>query len=403
MHEQLNLQSLHNVEGAAPRSWTIDGRDAWIFAHPIPGSDWQLAIVMDRAEMTASLQRMLGSSTLMTVCLALLAASLLFWSISKTLRRLHDVRAAIEAAGDGDFSQRLSVDGSDELSTMAAAYNRFAQNIAHLVQQMRESSNSVETAAREIASGNLDLSDRTERQAHELALTVQSVEQLTHNIHRNADHAQRANALAHEAATMARKGGDVVQGVVGVMKEIDQSALRMSQIIGVIDAIAFQTNILALNAAVEAARAGEQGRGFSVVAAEVRQLAQRSATAAREIKQLIADSTQNVRNGSALVASAGSTMQDMVQSVHSVATLMAEISAATQAQSQDIAQINQAALHMESSTQQNTALVEQASAAASSLLDQAQLLARMVQVLHTESRAEMPPPLLSADETANVL
>ena len=385
IHNGLNQESLAQ-SASAQTIWNLNGRDAYVFAQTIPGTNWQLAVVMDRTEVSASLQSMLTTSSLIALVLTGLAAGLLYWSISKALQRLEAVRQAINAAGEGNFNQRLHVQGNDELSEMSRAYNRFADSIVNVLHRMRDSSNSVETAACEIAAGNQNLSERTEHQADSLAQTVVSIDQLTQNVQLNAEHASRANALAQDATEVARRGGAVVDGVVDVMQEINQASLRMADIIGVIDSIAFQTNILALNAAVEAARAGEQGRGFAVVASEVRSLAQRSATAASEIKHLIHNSVSKVSSGSALVKDAGATMQEIVQSVQSVATIMSEISHATHSQSMGIAQINQSVVDMEGSTQQNTALVEEAAAAAASLREQARLLAQMVNSFSLQER-----------------
>ena len=403
LHPDLTLPKLtQQSEDLEQHLWQLQGREGYVLTQAIAGTPWVLAVVMDHAEVTAPLQHMLTLSLLVAVAVCALATALLFWSIRQTLLRLDAVRQAIHAAGDGNFSQRLQVQGKDELSEMAHAYNRFADNIAQVLYRMRDSSHSVEVAASEIAAGNQNLSERTEQQADHLAQTVVSVDQLTNNVQLNAQNANRANSLAQTASAVAHKGGTVVHGVVGVMQEINQASLRMADIIGVIDSIAFQTNILALNAAVEAARAGEQGRGFAVVASEVRQLAQRSATAAHEIKQLIDNSVTKVSSGSALVQEAGQTMQEIVHSVQSVAAIMGEISHASQSQSQDIAHINQVVNNMESSTQQNTALVEEAAAAAASLREQARVLAQMVSGFTLqEAHAAALPPSFTAPASAS--
>ncbi|MGN1057031.1 MAG: methyl-accepting chemotaxis protein [Comamonas sp.] len=374
LHADLNIERLQN----AGRVWDLNGREGLLFSQAVPGTQWHLAVVMDREEARAALNAMAWTSVLSTLLACVVAAGLLLWAIRSALLRLADVRTAIAAAGDGNFSQRLAQEGNDELTDIARAYNRFADNIAQVLHRLRDTSGSVEVAASEIAAGNQNLSERTEHQAEALAQTVVSIDNLTQNVQRNAEHAGSANQLARSAYQVATKGGEVVAGVVDMMEDINQSSRKIADIIGVIDGIAFQTNILALNAAVEAARAGEQGRGFAVVAGEVRQLAQRSATAAREISGLINDSVSKVSTGSALVYQAGQTMQEIVDSVQRVSHIMEDISAATRAQSQEIAQINHAVVDMEGNTQQNTALVEEAAAAADSLRDQAVKLAHMV-------------------------
>jgi methyl-accepting chemotaxis protein len=253
-------------------------------------------------------------------------------------------------------------------------------SLVKIVGEVRTGTDTIATASGQIASGNLDLSSRTEQQASALEETASSMEELTGTVKQNADNARQANGLAVLASEVAVKGGTVVSQVVGTMSSINDSAKKIVDIIGVIDGIAFQTNILALNAAVEAARAGEQGRGFAVVASEVRSLAQRSAAAAKEIKTLIDDSVEKVDTGSKLVAQAGATMDEVVASVKRVTDIVGEISAASQEQSTGIEQVNQAITQMDDVTQQNAALVEEAAAASQSLQDQAANLAHVVSV-----------------------
>jgi methyl-accepting chemotaxis protein len=247
-----------------------------------------------------------------------------------------------------------------------------------MIGEIAETSQTLTTAAREIATGNTDLSQRTEEQAASLEETAASMEQLTNTVRQNAENAQQANKLASSASDVALKGGSVVAEVVQTMDGITHASRKIADIIGVIDEIAFQTNILALNAAVEAARAGDQGRGFAVVAAEVRNLAQRSANAAKEIKGLISDSVAKVESGSRLVDTAGKTMEEIVQSVKRVTDIMAEISAASQEQRGGIEQVNNAVTQMDKVTQQNAALVEEAAAAAKSMEDQTNSMSEMV-------------------------
>ncbi|MCD9034029.1 methyl-accepting chemotaxis protein, partial [Luteimonas sp. Y-2-2-4F] len=252
-------------------------------------------------------------------------------------------------------------------ATMRDDANRTAEQLTRIVGRIQAASGAIDTAAGEIASGNNDLSRRTEQQAASLEETAASMEELTSTVRQNAEHAQQANRLVIGAGDVATRGGQVVGQVVTTMREIEQASRRIAEIISVIDGIAFQTNILALNAAVEAARAGDQGRGFAVVAGEVRSLAQRAATAAKEIKTLIDDSVDKVGNGSTLAAQAGATMGEMVASVERVTGIMAEISAASQEQASGIEQVNRTIAQMDETTQQNAALVEEASAAARSM------------------------------------
>ena len=274
------------------------------------------------------------------------------------------------------------------LASMAA----MQQQLVRLIGQVRLACDSIATAATQIAQGNLDLSSRTEQQASALQQTAASMEQLGTTVRQNADHAQTATRLALGASTVAEQGGSVVGEVVQTMRAIDDSSRQIADIIGVIDGIAFQTNILALNAAVEAARAGEQGRGFAVVAGDVRSLAQRSADAAREIKALITASVQRVSQGTQLVDRAGATMDEIVASIQQVSSLMGQISTASQEQSSGVAQVGQAVTQMDQATQQNAALVEQSAAAAQSLRDQAEQLVQAVSVFRLETAAASARP-----------
>jgi methyl-accepting chemotaxis protein len=292
-----------------------------------------------------------------------------------------EAMAAATARANGEIE--LGAAARTKVTTpIARAYQDLLGRIAGTVSQVRESVESVTTASREIAQGNADLSSRTEQQASNLQQTAASMEQMTSSVKQNADAARQANQLASSASTVAAKGGAVVGQVVSTMDEISASSRKIADIIGVIDGIAFQTNILALNAAVEAARAGEQGRGFAVVASEVRNLAQRSAQAAREIKGLISTSVEKVENGSRLVNEAGTTMDEIVAQVKRVTDLIGEITSSTLEQSNGIGQVNQAVTQLDQMTQQNAALVEQSAAAAESLKDQAARLATAVAVFH---------------------
>ncbi len=288
-----------------------------------------------------------------------------------------DARDALLRVAEGDLRNDVVVPAGADASVMGAV-QKMQASMRHMVGQVRQSSDSIATASAEIASGNQDLSTRTEQAASNLQQTASSMEQLTGTVRQSADAARQANQLASSAAEVAQRGGSVVTQVVATMDDINASSRKIADIIGVIDGIAFQTNILALNAAVEAARAGEQGRGFAVVAGEVRSLAQRSAEAAKEIKALIGASVDKVDSGSRLVADAGSTMTEIVASVKRVTDIIGEITAASSEQSDGIGQVNTAVTQLDQMTQQNAALVEQSAAAAESLKQQAALLAHAV-------------------------
>lgn len=291
-----------------------------------------------------------------------------------------------EYIGSGDLTHEIRVDSSDEMGRLLSGLEQMRQSLARTVSVVRQSSESIASSSDEIATGNMDLSSRTEQQAASLEETASSMEELTSTVQQNADNARQANVLAVSASEVASRGGEVVGNVVHTMSSIKESSSKIVDIIGVIDGIAFQTNILALNAAVEAARAGEQGRGFAVVATEVRSLAQRSANAAKEIKELINDSVAKVEAGTKLVDDAGKTMDEIVVSIKSVADIMAEITAASAEQSDGISQVNLAITKMDETTQQNAALVEQAAAAASSMQDQARHLNREVSIFKVDGQ-----------------
>ncbi|MBN9355460.1 MULTISPECIES: methyl-accepting chemotaxis protein [Herbaspirillum] len=289
-----------------------------------------------------------------------------------------------------DLSRPVPVERMDEIGRTAAAFNKLLARIVDVVATTRTSTDSVTVAARQIAAGNADLSARTEQQAAALEESASSLEELTSVVLQNTQNARQANELAQSASHIASQGGDVVRQVVDTMNSINASSRKIVDIIAVIDGIAFQTNILALNAAVEAARAGEQGRGFAVVASEVRSLAQRSAAAAKEIKELIDDSVDKVGSGSKLVEQAGATMSDIVDSVQRVTQIVGNIADASEEQSAGITQVNQAISQMDQGTQQNAALVEEAAAAAQALQGQAEKLESVVAVFKLEGRAAMP-------------
>ncbi|AKJ30574.1 methyl-accepting chemotaxis protein [Caldimonas brevitalea] len=287
---------------------------------------------------------------------------------------------SLRRVAQGDLSCVAEDPGRDEVAQVLSAVRGMTQNLTEMVRRVSESSDAIARATQEIAGGNVDLSARTETQAAGLQQTAASLQQLTERVRVNAEHALNANSLAQSAANDAEMGGRLMTDVVGTMSSIESASTRVNDIVGVIDGIAFQTNILALNAAVEAARAGEHGRGFAVVAAEVRVLAQRSATAAKEIKALIAESGERVRDGAQLVAKAGSTMTGIVRGIKSVTEAVGSITSSSRQQAEGIAQVNSAVEQMDHSTQQNAALVEQSAAAAASLQTQADHLVRAVSV-----------------------
>ena len=311
------------------------------------------------------------------VAIGVVGALVITRSISVPLHGAVDVAKKVAA---GELTSQVLVEGRDETSELLQALKDMNESLAKTVGDVRAGTETITVASQEIASGNADLSSRTESQASSLEETASSMEELTSTVKQNADNARQANQLAVSASSVAVKGGSVVSQVVDTMGSIKESSRKIVDIIGVIDGIAFQTNILALNAAVEAARAGEQGRGFAVVASEVRNLAQRSAGAAKEIKSLIGDSVDKVDAGSKLVDEAGQTMDLIVTSIKQVADIMGEITAATQEQSTGIEEVNQAITQMDEMTQQNAALVEQAAAAAESMQEQAQKLAQAVSI-----------------------
>jgi len=295
------------------------------------------------------------------------------------------------------LSRRLESTSDDEVGKLAQAFNRFVGSLSGTIGQVRDSSAVIAGASEEIARGNMDLSSRTEAQASSIEETAAAMEELTATVRNNAEHANEANRLVSETAQSAEQGGAVVAEVVRTMGAITESSRKISEIIGVIDGIAFQTNILALNAAVEAARAGEQGRGFAVVAGEVRTLAQRSAAASKEIRQLILDSVAKVDAGSALADGAGQAMEAIVASVRRAEVLMRDIAASSQEQSLGISQVNQAIAQMDNATQQNAALVEEAAAAAAALQDQARELDAIVGTFKLAATGgAAPAPALSA-------
>ena len=331
-----------------------------------------------RESMAAS-STFISNLRLVLVALTLgLVLPLLWFTLRSVCEPLEQAVTVAGRIAQGDLSHSFQVDGQDEAAKLMRSLQDMQASLRSLVGQVRDAADSIQVASSEVATGNLDLSQRTEQAAGSLQLTASSVEQLHGAVIQSAESARQANQLASDASSVARRGGNVVAQVVATMNEINQSSRRIADIVGTIDGIAFQTNILALNAAVEAARAGEEGRGFAVVAGEVRQLAQRSAEAAREIKVLIGTSVDRVDGGARLVAEAGATMTEIMDSVHRVTEVIAQITLAAGEQSAGLGQVNSSVAELDRMTQQNAALVEQSAAAAESLKDQAARLAALV-------------------------
>jgi methyl-accepting chemotaxis protein len=381
-------------EGGANLEMTAAGRKDEAFAHLvgtlIPARERLLASIVELREYQETLLANLVESSqqdtrnvklvlvamIGTVSVALVCVG---WVLTAALkRRVAQASSAAQAIAAGDLSQTVVANGHDEFRPLFEQMTLMQQSLHQVVGQVRVSTDSISTASTEIATGNQNLSSRTEQTASNLQQAAASMGQLNDTVKQSAEAARQANQLAGSAAQVAARGGAVVSQVVSTMDEINQSSRRISDIIGVIDGIAFQTNILALNAAVEAARAGEQGRGFAVVASEVRSLAQRSAEAAKEIKSLIGTSVEKVDAGSQLVADAGKTMSEIVTSVQRVSDIIGEITASASEQSDGIGQVNSAVGQLDTMTQQNAALVEESAAAAESLRDQARRLAQVV-------------------------
>ena len=343
----------------------------------------------------AASQSLFGRTSKLTVTAIVLGMVLMVVSGVLIMRAIMDPLAQalghFDQMAAGNLAQHIQLGRHDEMGRLMRGLEKMQQQLAGTVRRVREGSSAIASASSEIAAGNLDLSARTEQQAASLEETAASLEELTSTVRQNADNARQANQLAVSASDVAQQGGQIVSQVVDTMGVINSSSSRIVDIIAVIDGIAFQTNILALNAAVEAARAGEQGRGFAVVAQEVRNLAQRSAAAAKEIKELIGESVSNVNAGAALVDKAGATMNEIVASVTRVTDIMGEIMAAGDEQSAGIDQINQAVAQMDQVTQQNAALVEEATAAAAAMQEQAGALDRVVGVFRVSAKGESMP------------
>jgi methyl-accepting chemotaxis protein len=392
-HDELGknyLGALEKFDSANPESYkVVDGLVKGMDRAPTKKIDEIVAFI--GAQSTALMASMQAqrlaterttSISLVTILLVtiVVGAAIMVWLVRSITKPLNEAVEIARTVASGDLSTHINVRGTDEIGMLLKSLKDMHDSLAEIVGKVRAGTEAIAQASKEIAEGNQDLSARTEEQASSLEETAASMEELTTTVRRNGENADQASVLASDASSVAVRGGEAVAQVIHTMGSINDSSKKIVDIIGVIDGIAFQTNILALNAAVEAARAGEQGRGFAVVASEVRNLAQRSAAAAKEIKGLIGDSVDRVEAGSRLVGQAGTTMNEVVSSVQRVTSIIAEIAVASGEQNSGIEQINQAVSQMDTVTQQNAALVEQAAAAAEAMQHQAQSLAQAVSV-----------------------
>ena len=383
--DDIPAEGLEHINKGEPYEY-IDGDNTVHLLSPLKvhadAAPWSVRMSFPRSVATASARELIAYTLVVAVLCALATAVILVLMMIRLMRPLRSLSSIMAglAGEESNLSVKLQVRGNDELAAIGAGFNHFVARLQGVLQQVRNSANSVSAASAEIANGNSDLSNRTEQQASALEHATASMEEFSATVRQNADSSQLANRLAQAASAVAAQGGAAVGEVVETMKGINNSSRKIADILGVIDSIAFQTNILALNAAVEAARAGEQGRGFAVVASEVRSLAGRSAEAAKEIKQLISDSVQRVEQGTLQVDRAGTTMAEVAASIRRVTDIVGEISVASQGQAQGVSQVGEAVRQMDQTTQQNAALVEQMAAAAAGLRSQAQELVQTVAI-----------------------
>ncbi len=359
---------------------TVNGAKKLVRAQAVPGTDWKVVVALDKSEATTGLRSLMIASLTCLVIVVCIASVVVAAMTTTAFRRLRDVCRAMAAigSGNGDLTQRLPAHGRDEVADIARSFNQFVEKLQSVMLRIRDSSELVRAAANEIAAASLDLSSRTESAAANLQQTAASMHEISSTVDRSSTAARDADERSTAATRIALRGGEVVSDVVGTMAKIEEASDRIGDIIGVIDGIAFQTNLLALNAAVEAARAGEHGRGFAVVAQEVRTLAQRSAHAAREIKQLVGSTVESVAAGSAQVRQAGTTMTEIVANATEVQAIVSGIAQAATEQTQGIQEVNHAVMQLDGMIQQNAALVEQSAAASSALQEQANALATTI-------------------------
>lgn len=373
--EGVNLQDVFAAN--APVDIRLNGAVKRVRAMPVAGTEWFTLVAHDKKESTAGMRSLLTSSVITLIVIVLISAVVIGLIISKSFHRLSVVRDTLNAisSGEDDLTQRLPADGHDEVTQIAHAFNTFVDKLSKVMSEIRTTSESVKIAADEIAAGNNDLSGRTDSAAASLQQTAASLEQITATVSQSASSAKQASETAKSASAAAIRGDEVVTKVIKTMESIETASSKIGDITSVIDGIAFQTNILALNAAVEAARAGEQGRGFAVVASEVRSLAQRSAQAAKEIKVLIESTVSSVASGSAQVRLASDSMSEIVSNVSNVSSVMLEITHASEEQMLSINEINRAITQLDGMVQQNAAMVQESTGAASALQEQATGLA----------------------------
>ncbi|PWC14984.1 chemotaxis protein [Brenneria roseae subsp. americana] len=364
------------LTSTTPMDVDVSGATKLMLAQPISGTDWYMLVALDKAEATEGMRSLLFTSVGSLLVIALLGSLVVGFMITSTLKRLLMIRDAMDdiSNGNNDLTQRLPDEGHDEVAQIARSFNTFIDKLSLVMIQIRDISSSLQVAADEISAGNNDLSSRTESAASSIQQTAAALEQISATVTQSAGSAQQVNSKALTLAEDAGTGGKVVSDVIVTMENIVAASGKIGDIIGVIDGIAFQTNILALNAAVEAARAGEQGRGFAVVASEVRNLAQRSAQAAKEIKVLIESTVGSVSSGSVQVRQASDTMNEIVGGVSTVTSVMSEITHAADEQMRGINEINKAVAQLDSMVQQNAALVQESAAASAALQSQAEEL-----------------------------